>query len=214
MGKYNKYAQDLNKAFIKARESYKEEAKAMEIAERFLGSGQNEHEIALSHQRYHETKAAFRHANNKIWDDFNLEAKKIREALQQQIERDSLSDPKAVDSNAIELIKTGMLTADEYRNIAASYKNNPTMVKLIAYYATQQAENTIDGAKKADYNLVASELRGLQNATFEKFDAMLNIAYHCSGHGTSGSSDSYNYDYVLSMADQWETLTGDVIDAI
>ncbi len=212
MGKYNKYAQDLNKAFIKARKSYKEEADAMAIAERFLGSGQNEHEIALSHMRYQETKAEFRRANHKVWNDFNLEAKRIRRELEQQLERDNMADPNAVDSNAIELIKTGMLSPNEYRNIAASHKDNPTMVKLIEYYATQQAENTKDNSKKADYNLVASELRGLQIATLEKFDAIVNLADYCSGHGTQGRTESY--DYVLSMASQWESLTGDAINAV
>lgn len=84
------------------------------------------------------------------------------------------------------------------------------MVKLIAHYATQQAENTTDNLKKADYNLVASELRGLQIAPLEKFDAIVNLADYCSGHGTEGRTESY--DYVLSMASQWENFTGEAVD--
>lgn len=210
MSKYNKYAQDLDKAFKKAREAYKEEVKLLNIAERFAGKGNTNAERIASQERYNTTKSEVRRSTNKIWQDFSREAQAIREALREEIERDNMADPRAVDANALELMKTGVLTPTEYKKIAGTFKDNPTMQKLLAFYANKQAQECADDKTKVEYSIIASEIRQAPNAVLQRFDAMITSADYCSGHGTQGKYN--NSSYVLSMADKWEEFNGNAIN--
>lgn len=210
MSNYNKYAKDLNKAFLKAREAYKEEAKVLDIAERFAGKGETDAERTASQERYNRAKADFRHSTRDIWGGFTSEARAIREALKQHVDRDNMADPRAIDTNALELLKTGTLSPAEFENIAGTFKENPTMSKLIAHYAAQQADSTADPLEKSKYNTVAVALRNAPNAVMEKFDALVQVADYCSGHGTQGSFNRSSY--VQTMADKWESFAGEAVD--
>lgn len=84
------------------------------------------------------------------------------------------------------------------------------MSKLIAHYAAQQADSTADPLEKSKYNTVAVALRNAPNAVMEKFDALVQVADYCSGHGTQGSFNRSSY--VQTMADKWESFAGEAVD--
>ena len=50
--------------------------------------------------------------------------------------------PLTMDSNALELLKSGVLTSDDYAAFMEKYDSNPTMLKLLAHYAAEAAKAT------------------------------------------------------------------------
>lgn len=209
MSKYNKYAKELDKAFKEARKAYREEAKVVSIAEKFSSIGKTDAELIVAQQRYNDAKSEFRHEANVIWQNFNIKAQAIRDALNEEIQSDNMANPADIDTNALELIKTGVLSPAEYEKLAGTFKNNPTMCKMLAHYADRQAQDTTDNNAKAEYRAIADELRNSKNVRLQDFDAMVNIADYCSGHGTQGQMNQSSY--VLGMADRWEEFTADSI---
>lgn len=127
----------------------------------------------------------------------------IRRELAAALQGEFCADPSEVDSATLELLKTGILDANEYETLY-SKATTTTMQRLIAHYAGLAAE---DAAKRyGERDRRAMELRAV------------------STHSSDGASDKLNQFDVLayafqrtannpSMIDYWGELTADVIEA-
>ena len=78
-------------------------------------------------------------------DQTRAEVAKIRSALEKAVTDFYAADPKAIDANTMELLKSGILKPAEYDRLfeVANHGDNATMCRLIA----QAAENAVANAK-------------------------------------------------------------------
>lgn len=212
MSKYNSYARNLDAAFRAARDEYtavyNELAKAKENAST-AGLDAVKQQIATLQLQEAENK--MRTETARIWAAFDAKAAELRSALEKEVRASNLADPSAIDSNAVELMKTGVLTVDDYFGFADRYDGNPTMLKLIGYYAKEAADSADDRKDKVALTVLAQDCAKGTGKTLKAWDSLMTAANYCSGRGGSGNRRT-TPGVTLSMGEWWEQLSGEIVE--
>lgn len=121
-----------------------------------------------------------------------------RKALRRALEADVRANPDAIDDNALELLKSGAMTVDDYFSFAERYKNNATMLRVISKYALDASENA-DAA--AALRILSDNCKTRIGTVLQAWNELEEVAAYCS--------DPKN---LPSMGKWWEELTGQAIE--
>ena len=212
MSKYNSYARNLDEAFRAARDEYtavyNELTKAKENAS---AAGLDAVKKQIATLQLQEAENKMRTEAARIWAEFDAKAADLRRALEKEVQTSNLADPSAIDSNAVELMKTGVLTVDDYFGFADRYDGNPTMLKLIGHYAKEAADSADDRKDKVALTVLAQDCAKGTGKTLKAWDNLMTAANYCSGRGGSGNRRT-TPGLTLSMGEWWEQLSGEIIE--
>ena len=212
MSKYNSYARNLDAAFRAARDEYtavyNELTKAKENAS---AAGLDAVKKQIATLQLQEAENKMRTETARIWAAFDAKAAELRSALEKEVQTSNLADPSAIDSNAVELMKTGVLTVDDYFGFADRYDGNPTMLKLIGHYAKEAADSAGDRKDKVALTVLAQDCAKGAGPTLKAWDSMMTAANYCSGRGYSGNR-RITPGVTLSMGEKWEQLSGEIVE--
>ena len=210
--KYNHFARELDTAFRTARSEYaavyEELTKAKENAS---AAGLDAVKKQIATLQLQETEKKMRQETERIWTEFDAKAADLRRALEKEVQTSNLADPSAIDSNAVELMKTGVLTVDDYFGFADRYDGNPTMLKLIGHYAKEAADSADDRKDKVALTVLAQDCAKGTGKTLKAWDSMMTAANYCSGRGGSGNRRP-TPGVTLSMGEWWEQLSGETVE--
>lgn len=136
MSKYNNFAKDLDAAFKAARQEYVEAWDKFQAAKEARGKGD-----AMARQRtelkYQQAELDFKEAEARIWPEFNRRRAELRAALEREVRDENLANPDAVDNSGLELLKSGLLSADDFYSLAEKYSGNATMLRFVAKFAKE-----------------------------------------------------------------------------
>ena len=134
MSRYNTYAQQLDAAFKTARDEYVEAYSSLEQARqadtdaKAWRPNDNEEDkrlrIATAGLELNKADAAFKIAEARIWPEFDAKCKALRKELEKDVQKNSLANPDAIDANALELLKSGALTVEDFYAFAERYAGN------------------------------------------------------------------------------------------
>jgi hypothetical protein len=210
--KYNHFAKELDAAFRTARSEYAavydELTKAKENAS---AAGLDAVKKQIATLQLQEAEKKMRQETGRIWSVFDAKAAELRSALEKEVQTSNLADPSAIDSNAVELMKTGVLTVDDYFGFADRYDGNPTMLKLIGHYAKEAADSADDRKDKVALTVLAQDCAKGTGKTLKAWDSMMTAANYCSGRGGSGNRRT-TPGVTLSMGEWWEQLSGEIVE--
>lgn len=211
MSKYNHFARDLDDAFKAARNEYTTAYNAVEQARKALqDAGADALKKQIATLQFQEAENNLQKETSRIWTEFDAKAEDLRRALEKEVQTSSLANPSAIDNNAVELMKAGVLTVDDYFGFVDRYDGNPTMLKLIAHYAREAAADTEDRKDKAALTVLAQDSASGAGKTLKAFDGLLTAANYCSGRGGGGNRRN-TPGVTLSMGEWWEKLTADAV---
>ena len=210
MSKYNSYARDLDASFKAARQEYVEAWNKLQAAKEARANGG-----AMARQRaelrYQQAEMDFKEADARIWPKFNGLRADLRAALERDVRGGNLASPDAVDHSGLELMKSGILSADDFYSLAEKYDDNPTMLRFVAKYA-KEAANDMDSTRAKDrgalYQLAQVCGQG-QSRTMREWDDLSKIADYCSGQ-TRNRRDTPTH--TISMGKWWEQLSGEIVE--
>ena len=212
MSEFNHFAKELDVAFRTARSEYAavydELTKAKENAS---AAGLDAIKKQIATLQLQEAEKKMRQETGRIWTEFDAKAADLRRALEKEVQTSNLADPSAIDSNAVELMKTGVLTVDDYFGFADRYDGNPTMLKLIGHYAKEAADSADDRKDKAALTVLAQDCAKGTGKTLKAWDSMMTAANYCSGRGGSGNRRT-TPGVVVSMGEWWDQLSGEIIE--
>lgn len=210
--KYNHFAKELDAAFRTARSEYAavydELTKAKENAS---AAGLDAVKKQIATLQLQEAEKKMRQETGRIWSVFDAKAAELRSALEKEVQTSNLADPSAIDSNAVELMKTGVLTVDDYFGFADRYDGNPTMLKLIGHYAKEAADSADDRKDKVALTVLAQDCAKGTGKTLKAWDSMMTAANYCSGRGGSGNRRT-TPGVTLSMGEWWEQLSDEIVE--
>lgn len=210
--KYNHFAKELDAAFRTARSEYAavydELTKAKENAS---AAGLDAVKKQIATLQLQEAEKKMRQETERIWSVFDAKAAELRSALEKEVQKSNLADPSAIDSNAVELMKTGVLKVDDYFGFADRYGENPTMLKLIGHYAKEAADSAGDRKDKVALTVLAQDCAKGAGPTLKAWDSMMTAANYCSGRGGSGNRRP-TPGVTLSMGEWWEQLSGEIVE--
>lgn len=210
--KYNSYAQRLDSVFKAARDEYAAAYNAVEQTRKAMqDAGQDALKRQIATLQLQEAEKKMRQEAARIWTEFDAKAAELRSALEKEVQTSNLADPSAIDSNAVELMKTGVLTVDDYFGFADRYDGNPTMLKLIGHYAKEAADSADDRKDRVALTVLAQDCAKGTGKTLKAWDDLMTTVNYCSGRGGNGSRRQ-TPGVVAHMGEWWDQLSGEIIE--
>lgn len=219
MTKYNQYAKKLDTAFKAARDELltawnrlQDAQKANADAQAWRAEtyrGENDLRRLRAKAALLEAEHTFRATESRVWAEFDRQKAGIRADLERDVRASSTVDPDAIDTNALALLKSGILTADDIFSMVDKYDSNITMLRLISKHAKELADD-----KDADPNTrgalyaLCNRIGNGKNSTIRSFDDLCQITDYCSGR----ASGRYDSNHAVTMSEKWEELSAPVIE--
>lgn len=221
MSRYNHFARDLDIAFRAARDEYAaaydnlEQARQADTDAKAWKPNDNEEDkrlrIATAELELNKADAAFKIAEARTWSEFDMKCKELRKELEKDVQKNSLANPDAIDANALELLKSGALTVEDYYSFAERYESNATMLRVISKYALDASENADDNKDVAALRILSDNCKTGMGTVLRAWNELEGVVSYCSGRG--GSSRSVTTpEHIISMGKWWEELAGQAIE--
>ena len=222
MSKYNQYAKRLDTAFKTAREEYMEAWTKLQAAQKANTDaqawraetyrGENDLRRQRARAQLLEAEHTFKAAESRVWAEFDRQKEAIRRDLESEVRATSTVDPDAIDTNALELLKSGILTADDIFSMVDKYDSNITMLRLISKTAKELADDkNTDTATRGQLYMLCSRIRNGRNSTMRNFDDLVEISNYCSGRGGGGTQRT-TPAHTVAMAGKWEELASTAVE--
>ena len=212
MSRFNEYARKAD-AYAKAVfEEYAEAERKLQAAEskrnaypRKNGLGyEYDAKAARYEAEYVEAKAEYEKLRREMRDYKANGFKPIRSELEKALADAFAANPEHLDAATIELLKSGIMSADEYNRLMskATADNNPTMVRLIAKYAKDRADQA-DADRNTDaaraFRAVAYKGNSVNgNDYLQAFDAMTSCFSRCMKN--------------TALMSHWDELNGEIVE--
>lgn len=212
MSRFNEYARKAD-AYAKAVfEEYAEAEQKLKAAEskrnaypRKNGLGyEYDAKSARYEAEYQAAKAEYEKLRRDMRDYKADGLKPIRKELESAISDAFAANPEHLDANTMELLKSGILSAGEFSRLIdkAMNDNNPTMVRVIAKYAKDRADQAdadrnTDAAR--DFRAVAYKGNSVNgNDYLQAFDAMTSCFSRCMKN--------------TALISHWDELNGEIVE--
>lgn len=221
MSRYNHFARDLDIAFRAARDEYAaaydnlEQARQAGTDAKAWRPNDNEEDkrlrIVTAELELNKADAAFKIAEARIWPEFDAKCKELRKELEKDVQKNSLANPDAIDANALELLKSGALTVEDFYSFSERFESNATMLRVISKYALDASENADNTKDSLALRILSDNCKTGMGTVLRAWNELEGVASYCSGRG--GSSRSVTTpEHIISMGKWWEELTGQAIE--
>ena len=221
MSKFNIYARRLDEAFKEARSEYNTAFCALQEAQQGSrdanawrpGDSAEEKQVrtARAALKLHDAEAAFNEVSARVWDNFKTTRRTIRAELDQEVRAANIANPDAIDNNALELLKTGVLSPDDYAAFMERFDSNATMLKLIGRYAAEAAKTTDSRKQAAALNAIALDCQSGEGAVMRAFDDLCKVSDYCRGERHDG--DKFRPEFTAIMSEKWDDLAGEAVES-
>ena len=210
MSKYNHYAKDLEAAFLAARQEYSDAWAALEAAEKKKTCADGAAAKARAEADFIDATENFKRIQEQSIDILNRKRSELRAALEKELREASAANPDSVDEKAVKLLESGIMTVDDFYKFGEKFDGNPTMLRLVAKYAKEAADDldSTQSKERGALNYLCLECSQSLGKTMREWDNLSKVVDYCSGqaHGKRERPS-----YVLSMASHWEELAGDAV---
>ena len=211
MSKFNDYAKKMNEIANGTFEEYRRAEAAVKSAESRYNAYPRRNgadpaymaKSARAEADLAEARNAFDQMRRHLFDDKRREIAAVRAELEKTVFDAFAADPKAVDSNTLALMNSGIMTADEYSRLidSAIASGNYTMTRLLAKSAADMAEKTTgDADVSRSYRLASHKGKGANGHEYlEAFDFLASTFNRCERN--------------IALAGKWDELTAEVVES-
>ena len=209
MSEFNIFAKRLDEAFRKSCSEYNAAFHALECAQQAsrdanawrLGDSAEEKQVrtARAALKLHDAEATFNEVSARVWDNFKATRRTIRAELEQAVRAANIANPDAIDNNALELMKSGVMTSDDYAAFVKKYGNNPTMLRLISHYSAEAAKAQNNSGEAIALNSISDACQSWKGKALQKFDDLSDYCGNITGREEP--------DEVSGMIEKWDELS-------
>jgi hypothetical protein len=211
MSRFNDYAKKLNEIANGTFEEYRRAEAAVKSAESRYNAyprrnGADPAYMAKSTRAeadLAEARNAFEQMRRHLFDDKRREIAAVRAELEKAVGDAFAADPTKVDMQTMELLRSGIMSADEYNRLIdkATANGNPTMARMIAQSAADMAERTKgDADVSRSYRLVSHKGKGMNGQEYlDAFDCLCRTFNRCERN--------------FALSTKWDELTSPIVDS-
>lgn len=209
MSKFNIFAKRLDEAFRKSSSEYNAAFHALECAQQASrdanawkpgdSAEEKQARIDCAAVKLHDAEAAFSEVSARVWDNFKTTRHTIRAELEQAVRTANIVNPDAINNNALELMKSGVMTSVDYAAFVRKYGNNPTMLRLISHYSAEAAKAQDNSGEAVALNSISDACQNWKGKVLQKFDDLLDYCGNITGHEEP--------DEVSGMIEKWDELS-------
>lgn len=214
MSKFNIFAKRLDEAFRKSCSEYNAAFHALECTQQASrdanawkpGDSAEEKQASIdcAAVKLHDAEATFSEVSARIWDNFKTTRHTIRAELEQAVRTADIVNPDAINNNALELMKSGVMTSDDYAAFVKKYGNNPTMLRLISHYSAAAAKAQDGSSEAAALNAISNACQSWKDEILQKFDDFSDYCGDITGHEEP--------DEVSRMSEKWDELSLNAVE--
>lgn len=214
MTKFNHFARQIDEtaklAFREYRDAEHDFKKAQEQARKYPqrrgADARYTAQAARAQADLLEAKARL-DAAKRSFRDSGKQFEALRKELVAAVEKEFSADPAKLDGNTLELLKSGILTGREYKQLLAKAKSdeNPTLARLIGKYAGSAAEERskkfgVHDPDATDMRATAQDSKSFTgNDRVEAFDYLASLYSRCTVN--------------TSMIDHWSEFADHVVES-
>ena len=203
MSEFNHFAKELDTAFRTARSEYAEVyGELTKAKENASAAGLDAVNQQIATLRLREAEKKMQQETRRIWAVFDAKAAELRSALEKEVQASKCVDPTAVDAAGVELMKSGILTADDYYSLAEKYD---------AKYAADAATDADNRKDRVALTVLSQDCAKGTGKILKAWDNMMTVANYCSGRGYSGNR-RITPSVTLSMGEWWDQLSGEIVE--
>lgn len=209
MSEFNIFAKRLDEAFRKSCSEYNAAFHALECAQQASrdanawrpGDSAEEKQVrtARAALKLHDAEATFNEASARVWDNFKATRRTIRAELEQAVRTADIVNPDAINNNALELMKSGVMTSVDYAAFVKKYGNNHTMLRLISHYSAAAAKAQDGSSEAAALNSISDACQSWKGKALQKFDDLSDYCGNITGREEP--------DEVSGMIEKWDELS-------
>ena len=209
MSEFNIFAKRLDEAFRKSCSEYNAAFHALECAQQAsrdanawrLGDSAEEKQVrtARAALKLHDAEATFNEVSARVWDNFKATRHTIRAELEQAVRTADIVNPDAINNNALELMKSGVMTSDDYAAFVKKYGNNPTMLRLISHNSAEAAKAQNNSGEAIALNSISDACQSWKGKALQKFDDLSDYCGNITGREEP--------DEVSGMIEKWDELS-------
>jgi hypothetical protein len=192
MSKWNSYGKRLNEIVERGTKAYREAEKALKDAEKEKKEYPQKYGIvdasyaaksARAEANYLEAKEKMKAARNMLTRG-QTEIANLRKEFAAAVDKESVLDASKVDANSLELLKSGIMTVNDYTKMFEDAKasGNHTMMRLVGKYASEAAESEKDYRKSASLRVLGVESK--KTGASECLDAF-DVCADCYNRGVT-----------------------------
>ena len=212
MSEFNHFAKELDAAFRAARSEYAAVYEELTKAKENAGAaGLDAVKTQIATLQLQEAEKKMRQETGRIWSVFDAKAAELRSALAKEVQASKCVDPTAVDAAGVELMKSGILTPDDYYSLAEKYDGNVTMLRLLSKYAADAATDADNRKDRVALTVLSQECANGTGKTLKAWDDLMTTVNYCSGRGGSGNRRP-TPGVTLSMGEWWDQLAGEIVE--
>lgn len=214
MSQFNIYARKLDTAFKEARSEYNTAFCALQEAQQASrdanawkpGDSAEEKQVRTTRAalKLHDAEATFNEVSARVWDNFKATRRTIRAELEQAVRTAYIVDPNAINSNALELMKSGVMTSDDYAAFVKKYGNNPTMLRLISHYSAAAAKAQDNSGEAIALNAISEACQGWKGKVLQKYDDLSDYCGNITGYEEP--------DEVSRVSEKWDELSLNAVE--
>lgn len=99
-----------------------------------------EHIKLIARGDYERAKLTYEQDRLKAQDSYNSRVKELRQKMTEFTANLYRATPERIDQSAVQLLNTGIMSADEMDHLASQYRDNPPMMRIIGEYALRKAQ--------------------------------------------------------------------------
>ena len=210
---FHSFLEDLQTIYKEEVANYNAVQTAFSIAEKDYNATMAdrtapEHIKLIARGDYERAKLVFEQNRMKAQDSYNNRVRTLRQQMAEFTADVYRATPDRIDQSAMQLLNTGIMSADEMEHLANKYLDNPPMMRIIGQYAMQKAESfgTFDADKARNYRVLGHKLGSVSDGgeALKGFDAMADFGRNGLGK-----------DAVIARAHEkhWDRLYGNACEA-
>lgn len=214
MSEFNIFAKRLDEAFRKSRSEYNAAFHALECARQASrdanawppgdSAEEKQARIDCATVKLHDAEAAFSEVSVRIWDNFKTTRHTIRAELEQAVRTADIVNPDAINSNALELMKSGVMTSGDYAAFVKKYGNNHTMLRLISHYSAEAAKAQDNSGEAVALNAISEACQSWKGKVLQNYDDLSDYCGNITGHEEP--------DEVSRVSEKWDELSLNAVE--
>lgn len=211
------YLNEEMRLYSEARSEWTAKRDAREALKMSINNlqGNRDYKPAILHQKLNEAHDAYRAATSdmlNVSEKLRKDFKALREEMYEGLYSKLHATPEQIDNNALALLNSGVLTAEELMKMGQDYRLNPAMRRIIVKEMDKRAENdmSINRETAGRLKIAADELRADTCKELEAFDSIADISYKAVGCPRDSRTD-YS-DTADAMAKLLEDNAQQIID--
>lgn len=190
---------EFTKAFTRMREA---EA-AVVLAKKWQREthvGENEARRLEAEADFAREKQSYNLAKSRAFSNYDAVKLNAMREIKAEIERNSDVNPDAIDSNTLEILKSGICKAKDYAALAERFDSNPTMLKLIAKYADDASKSTDNVKDRQLLSAVSLAAQNGESAAEREWNDFLSNMRHFTFEGQTSP------EMIVTMGTQFDNL--------